>query len=261
MHENNGRRALVCGASRGIGRACAEALASDGASVTLLARDETRLRELVETLPHDPSQTHAVIVADADRPDEAAARVVEHITATGPIEVLVNNGGGPPGGPAIAAPAEEFVRAFRQHLLMAQAMTQALVPGMKARGFGRIVNIISTSVKQPIPGLGVSNTIRGAVANWSKTIATELAPFGITVNNVLPGMTMTDRLRALIATRAGKEAVSEGEIEERMRREIPAGRFAEAHEIAAVVRFLCSPLASYVTGINVPVDGGRTSSL
>ncbi len=178
-----------------------------------------------------------------------------------PVHILVNNTGGPPPGTVIEARPEEFTTAFAQHLICNQILVQAVVPGMQAAGYGRIINIISTSVKQPIAGLGVSNTIRGAVASWAKTLASELAPFGITVNNVLPGMTRTQRLDSLIASKAEKTGKTIEQITQEMIREIPAGRIGMPHEFAAAVAFLASPAASYITGINLPVDGGRTLCL
>jgi 3-oxoacyl-[acyl-carrier protein] reductase len=265
-----GRRALVCGASQGIGRACAEELARLGARVTVCARDEEALRALCDALPpavaapHDTTRiagTHEVLRADfCDRPGTEAV-VRQHIELTGPIEILFNNTGGPPAGPVFAAHAEEFVAAFASHLLCNHLLAQLLVPGMKERRYGRIINLISTSVKQPLAGLGVSNTVRGAVANWAKTLATELAPFGITVNNVLPGATKTGRLTAIIAAKARAAGRSVEDVERAMLAEIPAGRFAEPNEVAAAVGFLASPAAAYITGINVPVDGGRTGCL
>lgn len=256
-----GRRALVCGASQGIGRACGEELARLGARVTLFARNEAALRAALAALPAHGGALHEILVADfADAAAvERAAR--DHLAAAGPIEILVNNTGGPPGGPALGARPEEFVAAFASHLLCNQVLAQTLVPGMKEKRYGRIVNLISTSVKQPIRGLGVSNTIRGAVASWAKTLATELAPFGITVNNVLPGATRTARLDALVAAKARASGEGAAEVEAKMIAEIPAGRFAEAREIAAAVGFLATPAAAYITGINLPVDGGRTACL
>jgi len=178
-----------------------------------------------------------------------------------PVHILVNNTGGPPAGLAVDASFEQFLQAFNNHLLCNQALVQAVVPGMRRLRYGRIINIISTSVKQPIPGLGVSNTIRAAVANWAKTLATELGPDGITVNNVLPGMTETERLRSLIATRAAQSNRTEADVSQSMKDEIPLRRFAVPAEIAAAVAFLASPAASYINGINLPVDGGRTQSL
>ena len=173
----------------------------------------------------------------------------------------MNNTGGPPAGKAIDATIEDYYTAFRSHLLCNQILTQAVVPGMKNEKFGRIINIISTSVKTPIKGLGVSNTIRGAVANWSKTLSVELAPFGITVNNVLPGATMTRRLETVLSEKAAQTGKSVEVLKQEMISEIPAGRISEPHEVAVAVVFLASPAAGYINGINVPVDGGRTKSL
>jgi 3-oxoacyl-[acyl-carrier protein] reductase len=174
---------------------------------------------------------------------------------------LVNNTGGPPGGTALEATPEQYEQAFNNHVLCNQLLVQAVVPHMERQKYGRIINIISTSVKQPIAGLGVSNTIRAAVANWAKTLAAELGPRGITVNNVLPGMTDTARLRWLIGARAEKTGESVEAVEKIMKAEIPLRRFATASEIAAAVAFLACPAASYINGINIPVDGGRTLSL
>lgn len=256
-----GRRAIVCGASQGIGRACAEELARLGARVTLFARNEASLRAALAPLSARGGGAHDLLVADFADPAAVESAARRHVDASGPIEILVNNTGGPPGGPALAARPEEFVAAFASHLLCNQLLAQTLIPGMKEKRYGRIVNLISTSVKQPIRGLGVSNTIRGAVASWAKTLATEVAPFGITVNNVLPGATRTARLDALVAAKARATGESAAEVEARMMAEIPAGRFAEAREVAAAAGFLASPSAAYITGINLPVDGGRTACL
>jgi len=255
------KRALVCGASRGIGAATARALSELGASVSLLARDRAALEHSLQDLDGSAGQQHALLVADMSRPVELGSLLRQHIEQVGPPLVLVNNSGGPTPGPAHEAQLEEFTRAFGQHLLSAQACVQALLPEMKKNGYGRIVNIISTSVKEPIRGLGVSNTIRGAVASWAKTLASELGPFGITVNNVLPGFTRTGRLESLFETRARRNGTTVEDIEAQARSLIPAGRFATPQEVADVIAFLCSPAASYVNGINLPVDGGRCLSL
>ena len=255
------RHALVCGASEGIGRASAIALAELGASVTVLARREVKLQELADALPRpNARQQHGWLAADVSEHDALRAKL-EALVATRPVHILVNNTAGPPGGSAHAATPEAYLAVFRQHLLANQLLLQAVLPGMRAANFGRIVNIISTSVKEPIANLGVSNTIRGAVASWAKTLASELGPDGITVNNVLPGYTRTQRLEQILAERARATGKSEQDVAEGMLATVPAGRFAEAGEIAAAVAFLCSAAAGYINGINLPVDGGRTRSL
>lgn len=257
----SGKRAVVCGSSQGIGLAGAQALAQLGASITLLARDESALNAARDTLRVENEQEHTILVADFAEESNVRSAIASFVKTTGGADILINNTGGPPAGPAIDAAPDEFVRAFRMHLVCNQILTQALTARMKERRWGRIVNIISTSVKAPIPGLGVSNTVRGAVASWAKTIATELAPHGITVNNVLPGFTATARLDALIKGRASKNDTTTDAVAESMRAGVPMGRFGEPSEIAAAIAFLCSPAASYITGVSVPVDGGRTNCL
>lgn len=261
MIDLHNKTALVCGSTQGIGRACAEVLAEQGATVVLAARDESALRRVRDELPRPRDQRHAYLVANFDDPAVLRDRVVAHVAAHGPIEILVNNTGGPPHGPITQAQPQAFVDAFTRHVLCNQLLAQSLLPGMKERGYGRIINIISTSVKEPIPGLGVSNTIRNAVANWAKTWAMEVAPLGITVNNVLPGYTDTARLGSLIEARAKHEGVSNEQIIAGMKAKIPMGRFAAPREIAMGVAFLASAEASYVTGINLTLDGGRTGSM
>jgi 3-oxoacyl-[acyl-carrier protein] reductase len=260
-HSLADKHALVCGASEGIGRASAIALAELGASVTVLARRQVKLQELVGALPRpNARQQHDLIAADLTDAD-GLRKLVDAKVAERPVHILVNNTAGPPGGPAHAAAPEAYLRVFHQHLVANQLLLQAVLPGMRAARWGRIVNIISTSVKEPIPNLGVSNTIRGAVASWAKTLASELGPDGITVNNVLPGYTRTQRLEQILAERAKATGKDEQAIAAGMLATVPAGRFAEAAEIAAAVAFLCTPDAAYINGINLPVDGGRTRSL
>ena len=255
-----GKRALVGGSTQGIGKASAIELAQLGAAITLLARNEETLKKVLKELPTQSEQKHNYLVADFNFPDQLKT-VVEKFVSENNIDILINNTGGPPAGQAIDAAPEDFIKAFTAHLICNQILAQAVVPGMKQSGYGRIINVISTSVKIPIIGLGVSNTTRGAVANWAKTIATELAPFGITVNNVLPGTTMTGRLDAIIKNKAEKSGKTYGEIKNEMIAEVPVGRISEPAEVAAAVAFLASPAAGYITGINMPVDGGRTGSL
>lgn len=253
------KKAFVCGSTQGIGRASAFALAEIGARVTLLARNEDDLKKTIALLPG--GNKHDYIVCDFEKPDELKQKAIAYVASNGPVNILVNNSGGPPSGPITAATPDEFRKAFTMHLICNQVLAQTLLEGMKKNGYGRIINIISTSVKQPLKGLGVSNTIRAAVANWAKTWANEVAPFGITVNNVLPGATRTGRLSSIIETKANKSGISVPEAEKEMISEIPMKRFATPEEIASAVAFLASPAASYITGINIPVDGGRTSSL
>lgn len=255
-----GKRALVCGSTQGIGRASAMELAGLGAHVTLLARNREKLEQTVASLPTVKGQRHNFIQADFAFPNEIKSRMQDFMS-NHTIHVLVNNTGGPPPGTALDAQPEDFLKAFSAHLICNQIITQAVVPGMKTENFGRIINIISTSVKIPLRNLGVSNTTRGAVASWSKTLSLELGAFGITVNNVLPGATMTGRLEALIKSNAERMGKSFEEAKKEMEKEIPAGRISEAHEVAAAVAFLASPAAGYINGINLPVDGGRTGSL
>ncbi len=256
-----GLKALVCGSSQGIGRAVALALAGQGAEVVLLARDGEGLERVRRSLDTARGQIHEVLLADFTRPDTVRSAVAGWLASSGPVHILVNNTGGPPPGPALEADPEAYLAAFAQHLACNQILVQALIPGMKTSGYGRIVNIISTSVRQPIKGLGVSNTVRGAVASWAKTLATELGPYGITVNNVLPGSIRTGRLTAVLESRARARGVTLQEIEAEERAAIPLGRFAEPEELAAVVAFLASPAAAYVSGVSLPVDGGRTQCL
>jgi 3-oxoacyl-[acyl-carrier protein] reductase len=256
----SGKRAIVCGSTQGIGKAAAIELALLGASVTLLARNEDALKKTLHELKSTAHQSHEYRVTDFQFPQQVG-EVINTYVKDKPVHILVNNTGGPPAGQAIDAGIEEYIQAFNSHLICNQLLAQAVVPGMKQAGYGRIINIISTSVKIPMRGLGVSNTIRGAVANWSKTLSFELGPFGITVNNVLPGTTMTGRLDSLIKSKAAKSGKTYEQVRDEMMAEVPAGRISEPHEVAAAVAFLATPAAGYINGINVPVDGGRTGSL
>lgn len=261
MKDLIGKVALVCGSSQGIGKSVAKLLAERGASLVLLARDPEKLKNVCLELDASSGQNHTFISADFSSYKNVQKAISTYLENGGVADILVNNTGGPKGGPIIDASIDEFVNTFEQHLLCNHVLVQSFVPIMKKRGGGRIINIISTSVKQPLPGLGVSNTIRGAVASWSKTLANELGQFNITVNNVLPGATNTIRLQSIAEAKSEKTGMATADIFEEMAGESPMGRIAEPEEIANAVVFLASPAASYINGINIPVDGGRTKSL
>ena len=255
-----GKTAVVCGSTQGIGLATAEELALLGANCILLSRNEASLQEAVQKLDIGNRQLHSYKVAEFSKPEQLRA-VINAIVAAQAVQILINNTGGPPPGPIIDAGEDEFIAAFNQHLICNHILTRAVVPGMKEARYGRIINIISTSVKIPNKNLGVSNTIRGGVASWAKTMANELGEFNITVNNVLPGFTGTQRLRSLIQTNAAKRNVSNEVIEREMMHDIPMKRFGDASEIAAMAAFLATPAASYVNGVSIQVDGGRVGSI
>jgi 3-oxoacyl-[acyl-carrier protein] reductase len=258
LHSLAGKRALVCGSTQGIGRAAAIELASRGAAVTLFARDAGALGRVRAELP---GKDHAYLVADFSDNASVKSVAAAEIRDRGAFHVLVNNTGGPPAGPIADASPDAFLDAFRAHLVNNQILAQAVIPGMKQSGYGRIVNIVSTSVREPIPGLGVSNTIRASVAGWAKTLAGELAPHGITVNNVLPGYTKTARLDSIIAGRAKASGRSVEDVTRDMLAQVPAKRFGDPREIAAAIGFLASPAGGYITGVSLPVDGGRIAAL
>lgn len=260
----SGKNAYVGGSSKGIGKAIAFELAKLGANITFAGRTETELMQNLIDLSFisKNEQKHDYIVVDNTQPEKLKTTVERHQKKTAKqFHILINNTGGPPSGKITNAKEEEFLKAFEAHLLCNHILTQLFVEDMKKAHYGRIVNIISTSVKQPLPNLGVSNTIRAAVANWAKTMANELAEFGITVNNVLPGATETGRLKQIIENNSAKAEVAIEDYELKMKNEIPMKRFGKPEEIAAAAAFLCSPAAAYITGINLPVDGGRTGCL
>ncbi len=258
QHRLDGRGAVVCGASEGIGRAVAEVLAEAGARLLLVARNAERLQQLCNALVPHP-EGHDILPVDFD--DTTALQQALSGLRCRSYHILINNAGGPPAGPLVRADIAELTRAFRRHVIASHLWMQTLLPTMQSARWGRIINIISTSVKQPIPGLGVSNTIRGAMASWAKTLAHELGPHGITVNNILPGYTDTQRLASLIQSKAQRESLNPETIIQHWQATIPAGRFAHPREIAYGVLFLASPQADYINGINLPIDGGRTQCL
>ncbi len=252
-----GKRALVCGSSSGIGLAAAIELSKSGASVTLFARNEEKLRIALRQLDQSQNQKHDFIVADFTFPEKVSEAISNHLRKTEIFHILINNTGGPKGGAITEADSPQFLQAFKSHLICNQILATNLLPGMKSAGFGRIVNVISTSVKQPIPGLGVSNTVRWTVASWAKTLATEVGPFGITVNNVLPGYTRTNRYDSLMESQSMATGKSLQEVEEQLLQTIPLRKIGTPEDLGAAIAFLCSPAAGYISGINLPVDGGR----
>lgn len=257
----SGKTAMVCGSTQGIGKASAIELALLGANIVLVARNEESLKAALSDLDVSKGQKHDFLAVDFQTPNKLKEKVDNYVASNGGVHILVNNTGGPPSGLIQNAKVEEFLQAFNNHLVCNHILVQSLMDGMKKAQYGRVINIISTSVKIPLKNLGVSNTIRAAVANWSKTLANEVASYGITVNNVLPGATLTGRLQSIIENKSNNTGESLNEIKNEMESEIPLGRFAEPSEIANVVAFLASPAASYITGINVAVDGGRTGCL
>lgn len=255
-----GKYALIAGSTQGIGLATAQTLAQLGATCILMARNQSALQEALATLATQHQQQHRVVVADFQFPQQVQSAISASLSIS-PIHILVNNSGGPAAGPIVEATSDAFLATFQQHLVCNHILTTSVLAGMKAAQYGRIINIISTSVKVPLKGLGVSNTIRGAVASWAKTMSIEVAPFGITVNNVLPGATATGRLQSIIESKSNKLQTSQEIISEEMLAEIPAKRFGTPEEIANVVAFLASPAAAYVNGTSIPVDGGRTGAI
>jgi 3-oxoacyl-[acyl-carrier protein] reductase len=255
-----GKVAVVCGSSQGIGLATAKELALLGASCILIARNEETLQEAVTQLDTTRGQSHAFFVADFSKPEQVQA-AIKTIVSKKAVHILVNNTGGPPAGPIVNATAADFLAGLNQHLINNHQLVQAVLPGMQQAGYGRIINIISTSVKVPLRNLGVSNTVRHAVAAWAKSLANEIGAPNITVNNVLPGFTSTARLESLIRHNAGAQQKTTEEVSEAMLAEVPLHRFGTAEEIAAMAAFLATPAASYINGTSIPVDGGRTGSI
>ena len=253
--------ALVCGSTQGIGKAIALKLAEMGCSIILVSRNEEKLQATLSSLDTSHGQKHQFLKVDFSNPLQVKQELDSFFKNHTGVHILINNSGGPKGGLIKYASIEEFISTFNQHLICNHILVQALYPKMIELGYGRIINIISTSVKQPLPNLGVSNTIRGAVASWSKTLANELGQYGITVNNIIPGATDTIRLKELAEIKSQKTGQSIEEIFQEMANESPMKRIAQPQEVAAAVAFLASPDASYINGINLPVDGGRTKSL
>lgn len=235
-------------------------LASQNIRVLAVARNLEKLKSLKKELLACSSLNHEVFSCDFSN-DSEVETLTKHIAQSNSYQILICNSGGPKAGPLTEATSEDFLNGFTNHILTNQKLVQSTLPGMKESQWGRIINIISTSVKVPIANLGVSNTIRGAVAQWSKTLSLELGPQNITVNNVLPGYTATERLDELLAANAKKTNRDLSVVVKDWKSKVPMKRFGEAQEVASAVSFLCSENASYISGINLPVDGGRTGTL
>tara|TARA_B000000557_G_C20811501_1_gene460375 strand:+ start:1137 stop:1925 length:789 start_codon:yes stop_codon:yes gene_type:complete len=252
------KNVIACGSTDGIGEASALLMAERGASITLVARNKDKLNHTLSRLSTENNQKHFILSIDFNETLELEKKINKHILEKiGVVNILINNSGGPHGGDLINAKGSEFRIAFERLLIANHILTQAVVPGMIEKKNGRILNIISTSVKQVIPGLGVSNTIRGAVAQWAKTLAIELGPFGITVNNILPGYTSTKRLEALAELKSKNLGVSPEKIKEGWANNTALRRLGHPEEIASSIAFLASDAASYINGHNLSVDGGR----
>lgn len=254
------KNAVICGSTQGIGLAAATVLATLGANCILIARNEITLKEVIEALPIQEGQKHSYAVADFTHPEQVK-KAIENIVTEVQVEILVNNSGGPKPGPITDSTTADFENTFSQHLIGNHILATAVLPGMKAAGYGRIINIISTSVKTPLANLGVSNTIRAAVASWAKTLSNEVGKYNITVNNVLPGLTRTARFKSLVEGTSAQHNVTAETVENDFINSIPLRRIGTAEEIANVIAFLASPVASYVTGTSIPVDGGKTPSI
>ena len=257
----NGKIALVAAASKGLGRAVAEELAAEGASLVLCARGNDELQATCAAIEKAHGVPVLGIAANVAEPADVARVVQAALARFGRVDVLVTNAGGPPAGTFDALSSEIWQAATHLLLTSVVELTRAVLPGMRERGWGRILNITSISVKQPVANLMLSNSLRAAVTGMARTLATEVAPFGITVNNILPGYTRTERVVSLAEAAAVREGISAADATARWEAEIPMRRLGEPREFAALAAFLCSERASYITGTSVPVDGGWIRSL
>ncbi|CAN5801970.1 SDR family oxidoreductase [soil metagenome] len=255
-----GKVALVAGSSRGLGRAIAEELAAEGASLVLCARREDSLQEAHRAIEERGGRVVAV-AADLAEPAQVERVVEAGMREFGRIDILVTNAGGPPAGPFEQHSPEAWDRAVQLTLGSVLNLTRAVLPGMKERRWGRILNVTSIAVKQPVEGLILSNSVRAAVTGFARTVANEIAPWGITVNNVLPGYTRTERLDELAAANSKAKGISQEEARAAWEDQIPMGRLGEPREFAALVAFLASERASYITGTSITVDGGWVRGL
>jgi 3-oxoacyl-[acyl-carrier protein] reductase len=255
-----GKQALVLGASRGLGAAVAQALALEGATVLASGRSPDGVLAWRQTLPAEAAarvHTVAADLSDCAQVDALAAQA----DAFGPTDILINNGGGPPPGVASGVKTEQWVSSFQTMAAHLFHLTGLLLPGMTARGFGRIITIASSGVEQPIPNLAISNAVRSSIVGWSKTLSAEVAAQGVTVNVVIPGRIHTDRVDQLDGVAAEKQGKSREEIAQASRATIPMARYGRPEEFADVVAFLASAKASYITGAKIRVDGGMIRSI
>ena len=257
----NGMDALICGSTSGIGLSCAREFALSGANVTLFSRNKEKLQQAVSMLDSSNNQKHQYLIGDFNFPEEIKKTITLHINSGNKFHILVNNSGGPNGGKIINAKTSEFIETFNRHLICNHILVKSLLPQMIGLNYGRIINIISTSVKEPISGLGVSNTIRAAVASWAKTLSKEIMQDGITINNILPGYTNTERLLSIIESKSQSSNRSIEEISDTLKNQVPLKRFGKPTEIAKAVSFIASPSAAYINGISLAVDGGRINSI
>lgn len=255
-----GRHAIVCGASAGIGRSTALALASAGAELTLISRSADKLATLSNECIEAGAPAAHVIPIDLEDARSIDGLIPRHIGEFGPIHILVNNAAGPPSGSLLDATEDDFLKPLRRHLFASQRMVRHCLPSMEASGYGRIVNIISTSVREPIANLGVSNTIRGAMAGWSKTLATELPP-SVSINNILPGFTNTGRLESLANQISEARGTTPDDVRATWLAGVPAERLIDPSETAAAIAFLCTEAGGAIRGVSLAVDGGRMRSI
>lgn len=252
----NGKNALVCGASKGIGRATSLMLARAGANVVVCARSSDKLDDLLEEMY---GSGHSKLILDLE--DTSALEIkINRLIKNQNIHILVNNAGGPPGGPLLSNSINDFDAPFKRHLHAAHTITKILAPIMESEGYGRIVNIISTSVREPIDNIGLSNTLRGAMGSWAKSLSRELSPC-ITINNILPGFTDTDRLGSLAKSISDRTGNSIESVQDKWMDSVPIQRLIDPLETGAAVTWLCLPSSGSIRGISLAVDGGRMRSI
>lgn len=257
----SGRVALVAAASKGIGFAAARELAREGARVFLCSRDEGRARDAAQKITAETGTECVGVRADVTNDEDARAFVELARERAGRVDILVTNAGGPPHATSEQADLEMYRSAFELNALSAIRLARLVVPAMRAARWGRVINVTSISVKQPIDGLLLSNTVRAGLTGWAKTLSTEVAAEGVTVNNIAPGYTLTERQDELAAARAGTSGKTKEELIEMWASQVPMRRLATAEEIAAAIAFLASERASYITGVTLQVDGGWVRGL